>query len=387
MDMRADRVVNILMLTALCAGLAALSLTMPAGVAVADGSRLTIGDVISVTVDGEKQFTKPYQINKDGCVLMPMVDPVKVEGMNTSDAAAVISKALDAVLVNPQVTVMFVERARMQVFVVGQVSKRGLVEVGVGDRVIQALAQAGYDDTADLSRVNIRRGDEIIDLDLTKYLSGEDLAVNRELQSGDTVVVPRVDMIGTVMFLGQVQKTGSVPIRRNMTFRDAMGLIGGVTVEADTEKVTIKREGTPEPLRIDYKRAMDGDPSADLVLQPGDTVYVPQIETAFFTIWGGVNRPGQFPLKGRLTLSEAVGLAGGASHNVGDLRKVQIMHPTNPDGTPGEIATIDLSKVIKGASDEPLIKRGDVIYVTEHKPKTNLWDVIRTIMPFAWIFR
>ncbi|MCE5324477.1 SLBB domain-containing protein [bacterium] len=355
--------------------------------AIADGSKLAKGDVIDVIVDGEKDFSKQYQINGNGCILMPMVDAVKVVGLNTTDASAVITKALNKVLVNPQVSASFVERAKMQVYVVGQVNKRGLIEIGVGDRVLQALAQAGYDDTADLSHVNIRRGDEIIDLDLAKYLSGEDLTVNRELESGDTIVVSRVDMIGSVIASGQVTKVGSIPLKRNMTFREAMGLVGGITVEADPAKITVKREGTAEPIKIDYEKAMAGDPTADVILAPGDTIYVPELEISYFTIWGGVNRPGQYPFKGKLALSEAVGVAGGAVTNVGDLRKVKIMHASGPEAKVGESITVDLTQVIRGAADEPLVRRGDVIYVTEHKQKTNLWNAIQTLSPLWWIFR
>ena len=353
---------------------------------LADGSKLAIGDVVAVVVDGEKEFTKAYQIDKDGCVALPMVEPVKVVGLNTSDASAVITKALTKVLVNPQVTVGFVERAKMQVFVVGQVKAPGLVVVGVGDRVVQALAQAGYDDTADLSHISIRRGNEAIDLDLTKYLKGEDLSVNMELQSGDTIVVPQLDMLGTVLVLGQVNKVGTVPLRRGMTFREAMGLIGGVTVEANTEKITLKREGAPDPIQIDYTRAMDGDPSADVALQPGDSIYVPQIETAFFTVMGAVNRPGQYPLKGKLTLSEAIGLAGGPVPDGADLQKVSIMRGA-ANGRPSQTTNVDLSKVIATASEEPDIQRGDVIYVKDRKHRPNMLQLLQTILPLAWLLR
>ncbi len=364
---------------------AMLLLASPA--CLADGSRLAIGDVINITVDGEKDLTKSYQINNDGCVKVAMIDPVKLAGLNTTDASAALTKALGNVLVNPQVSVTYLERAKMQVFVVGQVTKRGLIDVGVGDRVLQALAQAGYDDTADLSHINIRRGDEIISLDLTKYLSGQDLAANKELQSGDTIVVPRMDMVGTVMILGQVAKTGGIPLKRGMTFREAMALIGDVTVEADTEKITIKREGQTEDLKVDYKAAMQGDPSANVQLQSGDTIWVPQLETSFFTVIGGVNRAGQYPLKGKLTLSEAVGLAGGAVPNLGDLRKVQIMHAGGTDLKSMDTVTVDLTKVLKGAGAYPIIKRGDVIYVTEHKPKANILQLIQSVLPLGWIFR
>jgi len=352
-----------------------------------DGSKLVVGDVIAVAVDGEKDLSKPYQINKDGRISVSMIDPVKVAGLNTSDASAVITKALEKVLVNPQVTVQYMERARMQVFVVGQVLKKGLIEVGVGDRVLQALAQATYDDTADLTHVDIHRGDEIIALDITKYLSGEDLTLNRELQSGDTIVVQRVDMLGTVMVTGQVSKVGTMPIKRGMTFREAMGLMGDVTVDADTEKITIKRQGVTDPIRVNYKDAMAGDPAADLVLEAGDTIFVAQLETSFFTVIGGVNRPGPVPFKGRVTLSEAIGMAGGPIPNVGDMRYVQIMHAGGKDLASAEATTIDLTKVIAGSAQEPLVKRGDVISVKVHKQGINLFQMLQSILPFGWMFR
>lgn len=378
---------NVLLRCGIPAIVLALLVAAPAAVR-ADGSRLAVGDVISVVVDGETDLTKTYQINDEGGINMPLVGVVKVAGVNTTEASAIVTKALADVLVNPQVTVSFNQRAKMQVFVVGQVQKTGLVEVGVGDRVIQAMAQAGYDDTADLSRVNIRRGDEIIDLDLTLYLSGKDLSKNVALKSGDTVVVPRVDMIGTVLVLGQVNKVGTTPIRRGMTFREMMGLIGGTTVEADTDKITVKRADSTEPLHIEYKKAMDGDPSADLALLPGDTIYVPQIETAFYTVMGGVNRPGQFPLKGKLTLSEAIGEAGGPAPHMGDMRKVQLVRAAEPGTNASQTLNIDLENILKTKpTEQPLVKRGDVVYVAVHKEKTSFWNVFQSLTPLAWILR
>jgi protein involved in polysaccharide export with SLBB domain len=370
-----------------CCPLVFALVVLVASVACSDGSRLAIGDVIQVAVDGERDLSKSYQINKDGCITMSQVNPVKLVDLNTSEAEFEITRALSTILVNPQTTVTYTVGARLQVFVVGQVTRRGAVEIGVGDKVMQALSMAGYDDTADLSRVNIRRGDQIINLDLRKYLSGQDLAVNAELKSNDTVVVPRMDMVGLVMVLGQATKVGPVPLKEGMTFREVMGLIGGTTVEADMEKITIKRNGIADPIPVKYKQAMDGDPTADVALQPNDTIYIPQIETAFFTVLGGVSRPGQYPLKGKLTLSEAIGLAGGAVPNLGDLRKVQLMRPAVGDAKAPSTVTIDLVKVIKTAAEETLVKRGDVIVVAQHKDKTNVLQVLQTLMPFGWLFR
>lgn len=367
--------------------LALLLLPVLSCAALCDGSKLAYGDVIGVAVDGEREYSKPYQLNRDGCISMSQIGQVKLIGLNTSDAASEVAEALREVLVNPQVTVTFMERAKMNVFVVGQVKRAGLVEVGAGDRVLQALAQAAYDDTADLSRVEIRRGTETIALDLQKYLKGEDMAVNIELESGDTVVVPRSDVVGSALVLGQASKVGAVPLSRGMTFREAMGLIGGVTVEADTEKITIKREGLAEPIRIDYQRAMEGDPAANVELQPLDVVFVPEIETSFFTVMGGVNRPGQYPLKGKLTLTEAIGLAGGATPHVGDLRKVQVIRGPGSASVSGEVERIDLTKVIREGVEDPMVKRGDVVYVTEHRPRMTVLQVIQALAPIGWLLR
>lgn len=366
--------------------LASALLIVSAHGVIADGSNLAVGDIISVVVEDEKDFTKQYQINSDGCIAMPMIAPVKIAGMNVSDAASAISKALLEVIVNPQVTMSFVERGKMQVFVVGQVKTPGPISVGIGDRVIQALAAANYDETADLSHISVRRGEEAINLDLTKYLKGEDLSVNVVLQTGDTIVVPQLDAAGMVMLLGQVNKTGKFPLKPNMTFREIMGLVGGVSLDADTEKITVKREGALDPIKIDYTLAMAGDPNADLALQGGDTIYVPQLETATFTVMGGVNKPGPYPLKGKVTLSQAIGMAGGAMPDRGNLAKVSITR--SPEGEkPGEIVNVDLKQVIAKAEDDPVIRRGDLIYVAEKKPKANILQVLQALLPFGWLLR
>ncbi len=365
---------------------ALLALLFTAVPLCADGSRLSVGDIVSISVDGEAEMSKAYQLDRSGSITMPMIGPVKLSGMSTSDATAGITQALTKVLVNPQVTVTFVERAKMQVFVVGQVKTPGLITIGVGDRVVQALAQAGYDDTADLAMVSVRRGTQAINLDLTKYLKGEDLSVNIELESEDTIVVPQVDLIGYVMVNGQVERIGRIQLKRNMTFREAIGLAGGVTVEADTDNIDVKREGVAEPIKINYRQAIDGTPSADIVLQPGDTIYVKQLETSFFTVMGAVNKPGQYPLKGKLTLTEAIGLAGGTIPKVSDMKNTSIVRG-DIKGKPSNATKINLNDVMSCAAEDPVIQRGDVIYVKDRKEKASVLQMIQQALPFMWIFK
>lgn len=350
----------------------------------ADGSKLVYGDVITVTVDGEKDLTKTYQVDSQGYVTLPMVAPVAVGGMSASDAAAAITKALTEVLVAPQVSVVFVERVRMQVFVVGQVKNPGAVQIGMGDQLVQALSLAGYDDSADLARINVRRGEEVIAVNLTKYLKAEDLSANIQLKSGDTVVVPKAVTAETVVVIGQVGKPGPVPLRQGATFREVLGIAGGATVQADTAKVVVKRNSMAAPLPVDYKRAMDGDPTADFALQPGDAIYVPQIETAYITILGGVQKPGQYPLSGTMNLSAGIGLAGGTIPEGGDLRNVTIVRYTDP-GKPGQATVVNLKDILAKGTQEPVLQRGDIVYVKETRPKPKITDFIGSILSLGWL--
>ena len=67
-------------------------------------------------------------------------------------------------------------------------------------------------------------------------------------------------------------------------------------------------------IEIDYQRLITGDPNLNVVIRPGDQVYVEPPETGFLYIDGEVNRVGVYNLEntnGRLTLSRFVSAAGG----------------------------------------------------------------------------
>lgn len=67
-------------------------------------------------------------------------------------------------------------------------------------------------------------------------------------------------------------------------------------------------------IEIDYQRLVQGDPNLNVVIRPGDQVYVVPPETGFLYIDGEVSRVGVYNLEntnGRLTLSRFVSAAGG----------------------------------------------------------------------------
>lgn len=80
---------------------------------------------------------------------------------------------------------------------------------------------------------------------------------------------------------GQVNKPGKYPLRTNMTLIEAIAIGGGMNEKAKHSEVMLYRRGASnqwmEAKVINYKEMLKRkDISEDVVLQPGDLIFVPQ---------------------------------------------------------------------------------------------------------------
>jgi len=84
-----------------------------------------------------------------------------------------------------------------------------------------------------------------------------------------------------VYVLGEVKKPGSIqiPAERRLTILEAITMAGGFTELAAQDRTKVLR-GTGEgsrSIQVEITRiTKQGDKSADIYLEPNDTVYVPQ---------------------------------------------------------------------------------------------------------------
>ncbi len=81
-----------------------------------------------------------------------------------------------------------------------------------------------------------------------------------------------------VYILGEVIQSGPVPILQDLRVTDAISLARGFGPFADRSDIrVIRREGLDEvEYRFDYEAYMRGRaPGTNILLQPGDTVIVP----------------------------------------------------------------------------------------------------------------
>lgn len=81
----------------------------------------------------------------------------------------------------------------------------------------------------------------------------------------------------TVTVLGEAQKPGLFRLdpNRKLTLVEAIGLAGGVTRIANSKKITLKRRGLENPIRVDLKAITSGQ-AKDIPLQDGDIITIPE---------------------------------------------------------------------------------------------------------------
>ncbi len=246
--------------------------------------RLYPGDLVAVSVYGHDDLSTELRVPASGPVTFPLIGEINaVAGLERDAFAARIREALERdYLHHAAVTVTVRAFAPRRVFVMGRVARPGAVELSpfVSLTANQAIGQAGgFRDDANRAATVVLRGDveqpgQRQALPVPRIdPAGRGRAV--VLQPGDLLLVPRLDR---VYVLGAVARSGAVdlPSDEQLTVSKAISLAGGFTRFARQDAVQILRAGT-ESESIDVGALLSGKQDArDPVLQPGDTVSVPE---------------------------------------------------------------------------------------------------------------
>lgn len=114
-----------------------------------------------------------------------------------------------------------------------------------------------------------------------------------------------------VVVLGEVGVPGLVPVDRPYRLSEIIARSGGLR-ETAADYVVLHHVNTPEQ-KLSYAAFGSGDAADDPFVAPSDKVFVPVAPT--FSIYGQVNAAGTFPIKGVMTLRNAIARAGGLREN------------------------------------------------------------------------
>lgn len=113
-----------------------------------------------------------------------------------------------------------------------------------------------------------------------------------------------------ILVLGEAYKPGSYSVSSLTTVSHALFVSGGVSDIASLRNIQVKRAGKVVANFDLYDLLIHGDSSNDIILKPGDVVFVPSVG-AQVKVEGLVKRPAIFELKKGETAKELLAMAGG----------------------------------------------------------------------------
>lgn len=165
-----------------------------------------------------------------------------------------------------------------------------------------------------------------------------------------------------VYLVGQVTKPGAYEMEDGWTIAGLVAVAGGPTPAAALPRVLIVRKDTTVPVNLE-KLLVEGDPSANVSLEPGDVVIVPET-TERIVVMGAVAKPGPYIFKPGDRIVDVLSLAGGPSgdaviNEVGVIRQTGAAKPI--------VTPVNLEKFYKDGdmSQNIPLRSGDIVYVPQ----------------------
>jgi polysaccharide export outer membrane protein len=122
-----------------------------------------------------------------------------------------------------------------------------------------------------------------------------------------------------VTLLGAVGQTGLQPVDRDYHLSEVIARAGGIRPDG-ADYVTLTR-ASGEQHDYDFEKLAAGGPEDDPLVHPGDKIYVPDAD--LYYIYGAINQPGQFPIKGEMTVRNVIARSGGVSPS-GSIKRIKL---------------------------------------------------------------
>jgi polysaccharide biosynthesis/export protein len=151
-------------------------------------------DELTVTVWKEPTLSGNILVRPDGMITMSLIGDVQATGLTPLQLADQIAAKLKKYIQDPNVSVVVGSIHSKMIYLLGEVGKKGPIEMTSGMTLLDAIASAGgLTDYANAKKIYILRDQagkhERIPVHYKEALKG-DSQFNLILEPGDTIVVP-----------------------------------------------------------------------------------------------------------------------------------------------------------------------------------------------------
>lgn len=274
----------------------------------------------------------------------------------------------------------------------------GDYRIGTGDLLVISVL-----DLSEVDKIKVRVGTEgfirlpLIDIVKVKGLTARQLEGKlADLYGAEYLYDPQVSVFieeyrsQRAAVLGEVNKAGIYEVNDRRTLTDMLAQAGGLTKEADRVVYVLRKHGSPgtdagssgDLLKIDFDELLAGrNPGLNIRIDSGDVISVPK--SGEFLLGGAVKKPGPYPLKGKLTVDQAI-YFGEALKDEANLSNIEVLRFNGPQT---EVIHVDLQQLRREGKPAPVIQKNDVVFVGTSGPKAVLYgavDFVKTIIRFGF---
>jgi polysaccharide export outer membrane protein len=275
--------------------------------------RIGPGDVLLIEIAGEPQLKSKTRVSEQGTVSLLYVGEIKVEGLSVTEAGATLRSAYLNVLKQPEVTVFIEEYGARFVSIIGAVNRPRRVPLTRELRVFDLLSEGGG---------LTEKAGNVIQL----------VHVSRQDNSA------------------QAETTEAKP-----------GTSAGAIIAENVEYIDL--------------RELVRRPDLNRVIREGDVIVVP--EASVFFVTGSVKKPGQYPLREPVRLSQAIAIAGGLELDA-KKKEIQLIRSTEPGKQPTLARVVNLAEIEKDPGKDFYLQPYDVIMAPESTRAKNTRTLLQT---------
>lgn len=302
--------------------------------------RIGPGDLLDIRVFGHPEMGREARVDNGGRIRIPFLDEIRAACLTEVELSRAIEEKLRKYLRAPQVDVLVKDYQSQPVAVMGAVSHPGRFLLQRRVRLLELLALAGGANTTAGGSLNLIRGK---DYDYCANPAAIPAAMPAEKTPGPN----KTDAQGEAQATAQTTESDKL---------------------FDGSFVTISLHDL-----------LGGASAANIFVEPGDIVSVPEADQVFMT--GGVMRPGPIPLRQATTLMQAIGIAGGFYPDAAK-KRIRILRQL-PGSQERKEEIYNYEAIEKRKEKDVVLQANDLIEVPSSTAKSMGRGLLNLVVPTA----
>ena len=238
---------------------------------------------------------RPYRIDPEGYVSLPMLGRIKAAGMTIGDFETALNRAAAKYVRDPQLVASVAEFHSQPISVVGAVNQPGAQQLQGKKTLMQVISMVGGFRSDAGNTLSIARESQwgvlplpnaetdptgkysIAEISIPELLQAKTPQLNILIMPNDVITIPASE---TVYVVGDVHKAGGFLLgeRKNMTVLQALAMAEGVSGTSDSRHSKIIHHAADNTQRtetpVNVKLILAGK-AEDVPLDGGDILFVP----------------------------------------------------------------------------------------------------------------